>query len=102
MKTIINGKKYDTDTATVLVSTRTLPNWNPSDVYYTQLYRKATGEYFLVKASTGTTKVDIFTIGGGGATHENEQAAREWVETGVSAENISVELYEEIFGTCEE
>lgn len=42
MKKIINGKKYDTETAKLLANAR-----NEIHFYEEKLYRKKTGEYFL-------------------------------------------------------
>lgn len=47
MKKIINGKKYDTDTAKLIGSYSNGRTGNDLSYVYEELYRKKTGEYFL-------------------------------------------------------
>ncbi len=46
MKKIINGKKYDTETATRLA------DWNNGGYCKETLYQKHTGEYFMILGRT--------------------------------------------------
>lgn len=87
MKVIINGRKYDTETARLLGR---IMNENASIgcPVFDELYRKKTGEFFqyLWREFYGDEIVPL-----------TEQEAREWTE-----EHSSVDLYEEIFGEVEE
>jgi len=47
MKQIINGKKYDTDTAEHLATAHCTENPNDFGYWRERLYLKKTGEYFL-------------------------------------------------------
>lgn len=100
MKKIIDGKKYDTETAKFLEEW-----WNGlciTDFHYVreELYIKKTGEYFLYgeggaassyAKSTGSGYTD-----GWGITPLTKEKAMKWVEKRCN------DSYEEIFGECEE
>lgn len=101
MKKIINGKKYNTETA------EEVGNWNNglsvSDFNHCSehLYKKKTGEYFLHGSGGALTKYservgDMFG-GGEEIIPLSEAEAKKWAEV-----HISVEEYEEIFGEVEE
>lgn len=101
MKKIINGKKYDTATATCLASySNGLSRW---DFHHISewLYRKRTGEFFLCGYGGPMTEYRR-TIGSnewcGGEkfTPLTEAEARKWVEEKAN------DRYEEIFGEVEE
>lgn len=87
MKVIINGRKYDTETARLLGKVMN-ENASIGCPVFDELYRKKTGEFFryLWREFYGSEIVPL-----------TEQEAREWME-----DHSSVELYEEIFGEVEE
>lgn len=100
MKKIINGKKYDTETARAICEHT---HAYPSDWYYVHevLYLKKTGEYFIhgeggacsaYHESNGKSQWGAEKI-----VPISESKAQEFVE-----EYGSVELYEELFGEVEE
>jgi hypothetical protein len=101
MKKIINGKKYDTDTAKILGSAGyshpgEFNHWKET------LYIKKTGEFFLHGIGGPMSKY-AHRIGpdewsGGEEIHPlSPEEARKWIE-----KNLDVEEYEEIFGEVEE
>lgn len=101
MKKIINGKKYDTETARELVF------WDNgyigSDFSYVEevLYKKKTGEYFL-KGFGGPMSKYAESHGNNVGWGEkiipmSEVEAKKWSE-----EKLSVYKYEELFGEVEE
>jgi hypothetical protein len=98
---IINGKKYDTATATKLVY------WNnghyPNDFHFIseRLYQKKNGEFFLYVEGGAATKYSQNCCGGGTCSGEDIfplsiDEAKTWVERKES------ESYEDIFGEVEE
>ena len=102
MKKIINGKKYDTDTA------KEVGYWNNgllySDFCYIEetLYKKKTGEFFLYGIGGVMTKYAERTSGGFSSTGKaiiplTEDKAKKWAE-----DYLTVEEYEGIFGDVEE
>lgn len=102
MKKIINGKKYNTETAKQLAE-----SWNglsPTDVRYEKeyLYKKKTGEFFLYgKGGAGSkyaeSNGDNTWSGGEKIIPIGEEKAKSWCEN-----HLSVEEYEEIWGEVEE
>lgn len=102
MKQIINGKKYDTDTAKKLH--RWSNNIPGNDAHYCAeaLYRKKTGEFFLYGEGGAFSRYsesygDNSWGGGEKIIPLTEAEAREWMESRASADE-----YEEIFGECPE
>jgi len=101
MNKIINGKKYDTDTATLIAEWSN--NYSGSDFHYCQeeLYRKRTGEYFLYGEGGSLSKYSKqFRNGSVGDCHIepfSEKEAKEWAE-----EHCDGDTYIEIFGDVEE
>ncbi|MBQ1195338.1 MAG: hypothetical protein IIX44_03760 [Clostridia bacterium] len=100
MKMIINGKKYDTETATAVGM---WDNERYGDFTHCreELHRKRTGEYFLYgqggpmskySRSNGNT-----TSGADDIIPLTEAEARAWAEKKLSADE-----YEKIFGEVEE
>ena len=100
MKKIINGKKYDTETATNVAM---WDNERYRDFAHCreELYRKRTGEYFLhgpggpmskYRKSDGNT-----TSGGEDIIPLTYDEAKEWGEKKLTADE-----YEEVFGEVEE
>lgn len=101
MKKIINGKRYDTDTAKKLAN-----DWysNRTDFHYWEetLYRKNTGEYFLHgeggPASKYAQSVGQNSWSGGEKLIPlSVENARQWAE-----DHLDGDDYERIFGTVEE
>lgn len=101
MKKIINGKRYDTDTAKKLAS-----DWysNRTDFHYWEetLYRKNTGEYFLHgeggPASKYAQSVGQNSWSGGEKIIPlSVENARKWAE-----DHLDGDEYEKIFGVIEE
>jgi hypothetical protein len=101
MKKLINGRRYDTDTAKELACWDNGVYGDINSVEET-LYRKNTGEFFLHGSGGANTKYARST-GTGNWTPGEEiipltlEAAQEWAE-----KFLSVEKYEEIFGVTEE
>ena len=100
MKKIINGKKYDTETAKLCASGGN----GRSDFSrcYEELYRKKTGEYFIYGEGGPMSKysrsIDQNSWSGGeDILPVTEAEAKEWAE-----KHCTVEEYEEIFGEVEE
>lgn len=102
MKKIINGKKYDTDTA------KEVGYWNNgllcSDFCYIEetLYKKKTGEFFLCGRGGAITKYtervsEGFSGPGKAIVPLTEDEAKKWAE-----DHLTVEEYEGIFGEVEE
>ncbi len=101
MKKIINGKRYDTDTAKILGSAGYS---HPGDFSFwlERLYRKRTGEYFLHGVGGPMSKyarqVSLNEWTGGEEIHPlSPEEAQDWAE-----KHLEVEEFELIFGTCEE
>lgn len=101
MKKIINGKAYDTSTASKLAvhDNGLLPN----DFDYTEetLYQKKTGEFFLYGEGGARTKYGKDSgpssrVGGAEIIPMATDEAKKWVESNAN------ERYEEIFGEVEE
>lgn len=96
MKKIINGKRYDTDTAKKIGDDYYS---NPRDFNYWEetLYRKNTGEYFLHGEGGPASKYAV-TIGqnqwsgGEKIIPLNEAAAKKWAE-----DHLSADEYEKYF-----
>ena len=84
MRKIINGKAYDTDTADMIAEWQSCGD----PIRWETLYRKKTGEFFLLINDPYRTGVRISPI--------SEFEANMWVE------DCANEKYEEIFGTQEE
>ena len=101
MKKVINGRRYDTDTARRMAEDSYS---NPRDFSYwcETLYRKNTGEYFL-HGEGGPMSKYAETVGqnqwSGGAKliPLTVEAAKKWAE-----EHLDGEEYEKIFGVVEE
>lgn len=101
MRKIINGKKYDTDTAKMLGEDS---NGYPTDFNYEreELYKKKTGEFFLYGTGGANSKYAVSNgdnsySGGDRITPIDEERAKKWCEA-----HLSVDEYEEIWGEVEE
>lgn len=102
MKKIINGKKYDTDTAKELASDGNGLGYRDFRNVHEALYIKRTGEYFLYGCGGAMSKYahaidDNSWSGGEKIVPLTEAEAREWAETHIDADE-----YEAIFGEVEE
>jgi hypothetical protein len=101
MKKIINGKRYDTETAQLIGSTSYS---NRTDFYFwsEELYRKKTGEFFLYGEGGPASKYSRSTgqnswSGGEKIAPLTREEAQEWAEKYLDADE-----YEEVFGRIEE
>lgn len=101
MKKVINGKKYDTETAKKIGEDSGF--WSSSFRYYNEeLYQKSNGEFFLAGEGGPMTKygvqIDSNTKGSGSKiTPLTDEEAKEWVER-----VCSYDTYCELFGEPEE
>ena len=102
MKRIIDGKKYDTETAYMVGQWENMYDVSNFHYFSESLYRKRTGEYFLFGEGGAMSKY-AETVGqnqwqGGEKiiplTYEN---ARKWAE-----EHLGVDVYESEFGEVSE
>ena len=101
MKKIINGKRYDTDTAMEVAYT-SYGNRRDFRFWKETLYRKNTGEFFLHGVGGPTSKYAVSTgmnqwSGGEMIIPLTIEAAQEWAE-----KYLDVDEYEKIFGVIEE
>jgi hypothetical protein len=101
MKKIINGKKYDTETA------KCVGDWDNGygcgDFQHVEerLYRKRTGEFFL-HGEGGPMSIYAESCGDGFCGGEkiiplSESEAKEWAEN-----HLDCDEYEKIFGSVDE
>ena len=101
MKQIINGKKYDTETAKKVGSWSNGYSYSDFSSCTEELYRKRTGEYFLYgiggPMSRYSQSYGNTTSGGEKIIPMTEAEARKWAE-----EHLAGDEYEEIFGQAEE
>lgn len=102
MKKIINGKKYDTETAKELACWGNAGSWSDFSHFAETLYQKRTGEFFLYgeggPASRYAEQVEQNSWSGGEQIIPLDyKAAQEWAE-----EHLSGDAYEDIFGEVEE
>ena len=98
MKKIIDGRKYDTETAVALATYSDGKGWRDFSHFEETLYRKKTGEFFLHGSGGPMTKYSRSRgqnewSGGDEIIPLKFEAARKWAE-----EHMDVEEYEEIFG----
>lgn len=101
MKRVINGKKYDTETAVSIHTIEFNFNYGNFTYYSEALYRKKTGEFFLYGEWGALTKYAELEAGGLKDGRQiiplTEEQAKAWAE-----ENLSVDDYEKTFGEVEE
>ena len=103
MKKIIDGRKYDTETATSLGYTEY--GWESDFRYkYEELYRKRTGEFFLYGKGGPLTCYSVVSPDGSIDCDIHSKIipldidkAKTWAE-----EHLSANTYEEIFGDVDE
>ena len=102
MRTIINGRKYDTETATEIACDKAYPI-SDGRHYDETLYRKRNGEFFLYghggplsRYSRSVSGSDMW-CGGSKVIPLSDEEARSWVES-----ICSYNTYCELFGEPEE
>ncbi len=102
MNKIVRGKRYNTETAQ-LIGVYESNEPKDSDFWEREeLYRKRTGEFFLVGKGGAMTEYGVPSINGTGKTGEALQPvtpeyASQWCE-----ENLTADEYENVFGAVEE
>jgi len=102
MKKIINGRRYDTETARELASASSAVGRNDFGFWEETLFRKSTGEYFLYGQGGPASKYAESCgqnqwSGGSRIIPVSLEAAQKWAE-----EHLDGDDYEEIFGAIEE
>jgi len=101
MMKVINGKKYDTETAEFCAEYWNGLSTRDFEYYKEELYRKRTGEYFLCGYGGGNSKYGEWHGNSGGPGDKiipmSLLEAQKWGE-----ENLDGEEYEEIFGAIDE
>lgn len=102
MKAIINGRKYDTETAKEMAYAESDCGRNSFGWYEETLYKKRTGEFFLAGEGYAATKYATHYEGGTRGPGSKiipltYEEAEEWGER-----NLSADRYEEIFGEVSE
>lgn len=102
MKKVINGRRYDTDTAKALASASSSVSITDFHYWEETLYRKNTGEYFLYGEGGPMSRYSVATgannwSGGWRIMPMTPEEARTWAES-----NLDSDEYEEIFGAVEE
>lgn len=101
MRKIINGKKYDTDTASLICDYENTCNRTDFYWYSEELYQKKTGEFFIFgeggPASPYSESGRGWACGSKKITPISECDAQKFVE-----KNGSVEVYEKLWGEVEE
>ena len=102
MKKVLNGKMYDTDTATKLASWCNMQDFSNFNYVDETLYRKRTGEFFLYGEGGPMSKYAVSTgsnswSGGEMIIPLTLSAAQEWAE-----EHLDGDDYQKIFGEVAE
>jgi len=102
MKKIIKGRKYDTDTAKVLGSWENMLDVMDFNHFSETLYLKRNGEFFIYGKGNGASKYATSVgnnswSGGSAIIPMTYEAAREWAEAHLDAED-----YEAAFGEVSE
>lgn len=102
MKRIINGKKYDTDTAKTIGYGESNLSVTDFEYWCETLYQNRTGEFFLYGEggpnSKYSVRIDTNTWSGGEAIFPlTEAKARDWAEKYLTADE-----YESVFGEVDE
>lgn len=101
MKKIINGKKYDTETAVLICGHDNGRIWSDFYFYKECLYKKKTGEFFIYEEGGAASCVaemhNGYSCGGSRINPISEYEAMCFVEKYGTAE-----AYESLFGEVEE
>lgn len=97
MRKIINGKAYDTDTATIVGEWDNEVGVTDFTYYHEALYRKRTGEYFIHGEGNAQSKYAVHRYGmwgsGEAITPLSYEGARQWAE-----DKLIAHYYEAEFG----
>lgn len=101
MRKIINGRKYDTETATALGHAQSNVGRSDFKWWYETLYQKKNGEFFIHGEGNAASKYaercgDMWGCGERIVPLADNEA-REWAER-----NLTVTVYEAIFGEVDE
>lgn len=101
MKKIINGRRYDTETA-IKIGEHEYSNSGDFNWYCDELYRKKTGEFFIYGEGGPMSKYAVSTsynswTGGEKITPISVEKARQWCEKYLDGDD-----YEKIFGEVTE
>jgi predicted transcriptional regulator len=99
MKKIINGKRYDTDTAIQVGEWENMIDVLDMHHFTETLYRKRTGEYFIYGVGNAGSKYSRSTgnntwCGGSAIIPLTYDAAREWAEDHMDADEYEAEFGE--------
>lgn len=102
MKKVINGKRYDTDTAREMASASSTEGRSDFHWWEETLYRKSTGEFFLYGQGGPASRYAESCgqnqwSGGSRIMPVSLETAQKWAE-----EHLDADDYEEIFGAIEE
>ena len=102
MKKIINGRKYDTETAQELGHYSNYGSWNDFNHFEETLYQKRNGEFFLFGEGGPMTSYRVPEgqngwTGGRQIIPISEDKARKWAE-----KYLEVDEYESVFGEVSE
>lgn len=102
MKKIINGKKYNTETAKMVGNASANCSCTDFGYWYEELYLKKTGEFFLYGHGGAASKYaescgQNSWSGGEDIAPLTKEKAVKWAE-----KYLSIEEYEEVFGEVEE
>ena len=102
MKKIINGKRYDTSTATAVAEWENIPYVTDFSYFCETLYRKRTGEYFIYGHGNAASKYSKSEgnntwTGGSAIIPLSYDAACKWGE-----EHMDADEYEAEFGEVED
>lgn len=94
MKKIINGKRYDTKTATEISSWENTPYSSDFNHYSERLFQKRTGEYFLYGRGGPSSKYSESAgqnqwSGGEQIAALSPEEAREWAEAHMDADDYA-------------
>lgn len=102
MKKIINGRKYDTEKATMLGEWANMSDYRDFNYFCETLYRKRNGEYFLHGEGNAASKYaesmgQNSWSGGSAIIPLSYESAQQW-----AVEHLEVDDYEAIFGEVSE
>lgn len=101
MKKIIDGKKYDTDTAKRVGAWDNGYIYGDLDFHEEELYRKSNGEFFMMGWSGArgayATRDGNGMRGGGAIVPLSDAEARAWAER-----HLDADAYEALFGAVPE
>lgn len=102
MKKIINGRKYDTEKATMLGEWSNMSDYRDFNYFCETLYRKRNGEYFLCGEGNAASKYaesmgQNSWSGGWAIMPLSYESAQQW-----AVDHLEVDEYEAIFGEVSE